>query len=77
MQRIVEAIRRDAGEDTPISKILNLVIIDSHAGNRALPVDAERIEKMGIEVVTLPLVEPGTALHAAPRRLCEILISLT
>jgi CofD-related protein of GAK system len=77
VQRIVEAIRRDAGEDTPISKILNLVIIDSQAENRALPVDAERIEKMGIEVVALPLVEPGTALHAAPRRLCEILISLT
>ena len=77
VQRIVEAIRKDAGEDTPISKILNLVIIDSHAGNRALPVDAEKIEKMGIEVVALPLVEPGTALHAAPRRLCEILISLT
>lgn len=77
VERIIDTVRKDAGEEVPVSRILNLVVIDSDAAYCPLPVEMDRIRDMGIEVAAAALVEPATAPQFASRQLCDVLVSLT
>lgn len=75
VEKLLELARRDAGEDTPTDRLLNLVLVDSAGGDYELELDLHRVRDLGVEVVDLPL---ATADRSAidPRRLVEVLLSL-
>ena len=86
VQAIIEQVREDAGEDTPVERILNCVLIDRSRGDYRTPIDLERVKELGIEVVDASLVaEDATVDDTRPvpsgaqidaQRMCEILLSL-
>jgi CofD-related protein of GAK system len=77
VETLIRFVRADAGQDVPLSRIVNLVLLDAKHGNYGIQVDVERIERMGIQVIELELVTADSRPHAHPQRLTEILLSLT
>jgi len=87
LTQLVRYVRRDAGADVPLGRIVNLVLLDRDPGNYAMEVDVERIERMGIRVVSLDLVAESSVTESSvtrsnqpqihPQRLAEALLSLT
>ena len=76
VELLLAALRADAGEDTPVDRLLNAVLLDPDRACYALAPDAARIEGSGVEVVSLPLAAPAGRPRVAPQRLAEILVSL-
>ena len=74
--RLIEAVRRDAGEETPVERILNLVLVDTARGRYASPLDTRRIEELGVEVLDLALVGEGGWPWIDADYLVEALLSL-
>jgi CofD-related protein of GAK system len=69
--------RADAGEDLPISRVVNLVLIDRNLSNYSLPIEHERLDRLGVQVVPLELVTEASHPYIHPQRLTETLLSLT
>jgi len=76
VRRLIDVIRRDAGEDTPVERILNLVVVDTERGHYASPVDTARIKELGVEVLDLRLVGEGEWPWIDADLLSEVLLSL-
>jgi hypothetical protein len=77
LAQLVRYVRRDAGADVPLGRIVNLVLLDRDARNYAMDVDVERLERMGAQVVSLELVTESSHPQIHPQRLAEALLSLT
>ena len=77
LEALVRYVRADAGADVPIGRIVNLVLLDRDASHYAARVDVERLERLGVQVVSLELVTESSRPHADPLRLTEALLSLT
>lgn len=75
VDRLIEFIRRDAGAEVPVDRILNYVVVDRARGKYDFELDVERLEARGIGVIDLPLVDEGGE-HIDPQRLVEVLLSL-
>ena len=76
VERILDVVRRDAGEDTPTERIVDRVLIDSRAGRYEMPMDTANLEDLGVEVVDVQLVrETGWQLIDG-RMLAECVVSL-
>jgi len=60
VERCVEVlarfVRRDAGEDTPLDRILDLVLVDTERGRYALPIQRAPVEKLGVQLADISLV---------------------
>jgi CofD-related protein of GAK system len=66
-------LRRDAGSDCPVDRLLNFVIVD-----QAVPEsETEGLRDLGLSVVRLALVSKASAPYYDPVPLCETLVSLT
>ncbi|WP_299816090.1 GAK system CofD-like protein [uncultured Roseibium sp.] len=66
-------LRRDAGADCPVGRLLNLVIVDAGVPDDELT----EIGARGITVLKLDLVSKKSAPYYDPVPLCEALVSLT
>jgi len=77
VERLIHFVRSDAGADVPVSRIINLVLLDDKPESYAMKADVARIERMGIQVIELELVTADSRPHAHPQRLAETLLSLT
>jgi CofD-related protein of GAK system len=77
VETLIRFVRADAGPEVPVSQIVTLVLLDDKPDSYALPLDVERIERMGIPVIGLELVIADSSPHAHPLRLTETLLSLT
>jgi CofD-related protein of GAK system len=77
LAQLVRYVRRDAGADVPLGRIVNLVLLDRDPRNYAMEVDVERIERMGVRVVSLELVTQSSHPRIHPQHLAEALLSLT
>jgi CofD-related protein of GAK system len=77
LAQLVRYVRRDAGADVPLGRIVNLLLLDRDPRNYAMEVDIERIERMGVRVVSLELVTQSSHPQIHPQRLAEALLSLT
>jgi CofD-related protein of GAK system len=75
VEALLRYAREDAGADLPMSRVVNRVLIDRDPENYALPVDAARLERMGVQVVSLTLVTEPSRPHIDPQRLAEALVS--
>jgi CofD-related protein of GAK system len=69
--------RADVGDDLPLARVVNLVLLDRDPDHYAMRVDVDRLERMGVQVVTLELVTEASHPHVHPQRLTETLLSLT
>ena len=61
----------------PLGRIVNLVLLDRDPSHYGMPVDLERLERMGAQVACLELVTESSSPHAHPLRLTEALLSLS
>ena len=77
LEALVRYVRADAGQDVPLGRIVNLVLLDRDPSHYGMPVDLERLERMGAQVACLELVTESGSPHAHPLRLTEALLSLT
>ncbi|WP_103224947.1 GAK system CofD-like protein [Roseibium marinum] len=66
-------LHRDAGADCPVSRLLNLVIVDARVPDDEIA----EISARGITVLKLDLVSKSSAPYYDPVPLCEALVSLT
>jgi CofD-related protein of GAK system len=66
-------LRRDAGRDCPVDRLLNFVIVDQAVSES----ETEGLRDLGLSVVRLPLVSKASAPYYDPVPLCETLVSLT
>jgi CofD-related protein of GAK system len=84
---ILKMVRADAGPDTPVSDILNFVLIDTQHCDYCVPIDKDEIiQEFGIVVLDIPLVdeaqqeaavtmlEKSTTLN--PTKVSEVLLTL-
>jgi CofD-related protein of GAK system len=76
LEALVRHVRTDAGQDVPLSRIVNLVLLDQDPSQYGMPLELERIERMGAQVARLELVTESSRPHADPLRLTEALLSL-
>lgn len=75
VEKILQFVRRDAGDDVHTSQILNYVVIDSTRARYAFDLGLDRLRELGIGVIDLQLAEhsPDTL---DPTRLVHALLSL-
>ncbi|MEE4014304.1 GAK system CofD-like protein [Roseibium sp. FZY0029] len=66
-------LRRDAGSDCPVDRLLNFVIVDQGVPES----ETEGLRELGLCVVRLALVSKASAPYYDPVPLCETLVSLT
>jgi CofD-related protein of GAK system len=77
LEQLIRYVRADAGAEVPVERIVNVVLLDRDPRHYGLRVDLERLESMGVQVVSLELVTETSRPHAQPLRLTEALLSLT
>ena len=77
LEALVRYVRTDVGEDVPLGRIVNLILLDREPTHYGMRVDIERLERMGAQVARLELVTESSRPHAHPQRLTEALLSLT
>lgn len=77
VEALVAYARRDAGADLPVSQVINFVLLDRERENYALPLDIDRLTKLGVQVLPLELVTDSSHPHIHPQRLAEALLSLS
>jgi hypothetical protein len=70
-------VRADAGDDLPLSRVVNLVLLDRDPQYYAMHVDRDRLERLGVQVLELELVTESSRPYVHPQRLTETLLSLT
>lgn len=77
VEALVAYARRDAGVDLPVSRVVNFVLLDRERENYALPLDIDRLARLGVQVLRLELVTESSRPHIHPQRLAEALLSLS
>lgn len=77
VETLLAYARADAGSDLPLSRVVNIVLLDRDPDNYAMQVDVERLERMGVQVFSLDLVTEPSHPYIHPQRLTETLLSLT
>lgn len=76
VEELIAAVRRDAGDDTPVDRILDLVAIDSHGGNYDTPLDQVRLKQLGVDVLDLELIQDNGWPLIDAHTLAKTLLSL-
>jgi CofD-related protein of GAK system len=56
IEALAHYVRRDAGEKTPIERILDLVLVDTTRGRYTLPIQLGAVEKLGVQLADVGLV---------------------
>ena len=72
-----EHARADAGHEVPLSRVVDVVLVDRDASHYAMPVDIARLDRLGVRVVAWPLVDDASRPYLHPQRLAEALLSLS
>lgn len=74
LEALLHYVRRDAGSNTPMSSVVNLVLLDKNEDNYSLAVDRGKLAALGVGVLSCDLTgknRPGLD----PKRLTEALLS--
>jgi CofD-related protein of GAK system len=74
---IIEAVRRDAGEEVPIDRILNVAILDADDAAYAMAPETETLAALGVHVAREPLSVAANGGRLDPQHLTELLLSLS
>jgi CofD-related protein of GAK system len=73
---IARVVRRDAGAETPVEDIVDLVLVDRERGRYEAPADPDRLRALGVEVADAELLTSLSAPALDPILLAEALVSL-
>jgi 2-phospho-L-lactate transferase/gluconeogenesis factor (CofD/UPF0052 family) len=76
LDALIRYTRADAGQDVPVGRIVNLVLLDHNHSHYGMKVDIERLERLGVQVISLELVNESSEPHASAQRLTEALLSV-
>ena len=76
VSRILAAVRRDAGEETPTNRIINAIAIDTESGSYDISLDQARVKEMGVDVLDLSLVRQKGWPWIDGEALAEVLLSV-
>jgi CofD-related protein of GAK system len=76
VEALLRQVRADAGDDVPVARVVNLVLLDRDQRHYTMHVDRDRLERMGLQVVELELVTEPSRPYIHPQRLTETLLSL-
>ncbi|HTV17026.1 MAG TPA: GAK system CofD-like protein, partial [Polyangiaceae bacterium] len=71
VETLLRHARADAGADLPLSRVVNLVLLDRDPRNYSMPVDVDRLERLGVQVLELDLVTESSRPYVHPQRLTE------
>jgi CofD-related protein of GAK system len=73
---LLSRLAADCPAGAPVSRLMNLVLVDTAGGHYPEGLDAEAIRRQGVEVADLPLVSEASAPYVDPELLAEALVSL-
>lgn len=76
VRRILEYVRRDAGDETSVESILDFVAVDTERLTYDVELDLDEVRNLGVEVIDTRLGEDDPE-HADPRRVVELLVSMS
>ncbi|MDN3720717.1 2-phospho-L-lactate transferase CofD family protein [Roseibium salinum] len=72
VRTLLAYLRKDAGSDCPVNRLLNLVVADQSVPES----EAAEVSALGVAVVRLDLVSEQSAPYYDPAALCDALVSL-
>ncbi|SDB22569.1 CofD-related protein, GAK system [Desulfonatronum thiosulfatophilum] len=73
---LLRYLRKSSVGEPPVNKLINVVLLDSHLDRYAQPVDVAAVQKLGIEVLAMPLVDDEQEIKLEAKRLLKVLLSL-
>lgn len=76
IDRILSVLKKDAGIDDT-SRLMNFVVVDSRNGQYPGPVDKDHLDRLGITLIDMDLVDPETPGQHDPEKLVPLLLSLS
>ncbi|MEM6293137.1 MAG: GAK system CofD-like protein [Myxococcota bacterium] len=76
VDRIIATVRRDAGADVPVERILNFVLLDSARGRYEAPSSVEALEARGVRVLDRPVSASANPSKLDPTAVSKVLLSL-
>jgi CofD-related protein of GAK system len=76
LETLLGYVRADAGADTPLSRVVNLVLLDHDPANYGMRIELTRLERLGVRVISRELVTRASRPHAHPQRLARALLAL-
>jgi hypothetical protein len=76
IETLLVYLKKDAGAECPISKLLNIVMIDSKNGNYNSSISQEYLDTLGIRLIDTTLVTEKSAPYYDPELLVGALLSL-
>lgn len=74
---LLQTLRRDAGSDTPASRLMQHVLVHEDFADYPGGIDRDAIESLGVPVLTARLADPGRPGRIDGHRLSEALVSMT
>lgn len=76
VEALLLALRRDAGAKVPADQLVDYLLLDPDVKRYALILDLDRVRALGVKIVHLPLGgSPSEGF--SPRRICELLVSIS
>ncbi len=75
--KLLYYLRHRCGDAVTTSDVLNFVICDSSSGAYTTPIDREAIQKLGVDVIDVPLVTTESHPRIDEHLLLSVLLSLT
>ena len=73
---LVDALRRDAGEDTAVGALLERVLLDTNPESYPDPADLARLDALGVQPISAELVTDASRPGIDPQRLASLLLAL-
>ena len=74
---LVDAVRRDAGADVPVERILDFVLLDSAQGHYPSPSTVAELEARGVTVLDRPVASTSHPDKLDPTAVAQVLLSLS
>lgn len=74
---LVRLVRRDAGQGTPLTDAVDLVLVDSRRGQYARPLDLPALRDRGLSILDTDLASDDNPAKLDPQKLTDALISVT
>lgn len=76
VDHLVRAVRRDAGNDVPIERIVDFVLLDSDGARYQHPSTVAELEGRGVTVLDRPVARDGDPDTLDPAAVTQVLLSL-
>ncbi|HDQ40017.1 MAG TPA: GAK system CofD-like protein [Desulfonatronum sp.] len=73
---LLHYLRKGCDAEQPVNRLLNFVLLDTHADGYVQPMDLEKVRDLGVDVIQMPLAQGEQNLRLNEDRLIKVLLSL-